>query len=214
VVADTVHQFAPLVLYRLTGLCPADIAVAQIGNGADYQLRFGVAIAQHHQFVFRGLGHAAHNMDIEMAQNIAGGIQQRGGIVVARRNHHMPAARTGATAQKAIVEFQRPVAGGAVIEYITAHQQCFGPLGCDAADQPVEETLELFVAFSPVQRPADVPVRCVQDFHGKPVPCGVVLFLDDCQASRIQGRAGVQRRGWGVMPGKPEHDGLPLLKDY
>ena len=179
VVADTLHQLAPLVLKGFTGLGPADIAVAQIGNGADDQLRFTVGIVQHHQFVFRRLGHAADHVDIEEAQHLAGGIQQRGRIVVARRDHHVPAPRAGAAAQKAVVELQRPIAGRAVVEDITGHQQRLDPFGLDAVDQPVEKVLELLVAFAAIQSPPDVPIRCMQDFHVITALCFATQYKSD-----------------------------------
>ena len=169
-VADTFHQFTPLVIEGFSGFGAADIPVAQIGNGTDDQLRLAAGIIQHHQLIFRRLCHGADHVHIEKAQHLAGGIEERRGIVVSRRDHHVTATRARPAAEKAVIELQRPIARGAVVEDITRYQQCLDPFGLNAADQPVEKALEFLVAFPAVQRPPYVPVRCMEDFHVWQVP--------------------------------------------
>ncbi len=171
-VADPFHQLAPLVLKGLTGLGPPDVPVPQIGDGADDQPWLVVAVVQHHQLVRRFFGHGADHVDIEEAQHFPGGIEERGGIVVAGRDHHLPAPGSATAAEKAVVELQGPIAGGAVVKDIAGEQQRLDPFGLDAAQQPVQETLEFLVAFAAIQGSPDVPIRCVEDFHGKFVVLG------------------------------------------
>ena len=64
-VADPLHQLAPLVLKGFSRLGPADIAVAQIGDSADDQLRPAVGIVQHDKLIRRFLGHTADHVNVE-----------------------------------------------------------------------------------------------------------------------------------------------------
>ena len=78
--------------------------------------------------------------------------------MIPRRDHHVPATRAGAAAQKAVVELQRTVAGCAVVEDITGNEQSLDPFVLDAAEQPVKKAFEFFVALAAVERTADVPI--------------------------------------------------------
>jgi len=85
--------------------------------------------------------------------------------VITGRDHHMPTAGTGTTAQKSIVQLLRPIARSAVIKDVPGHQQSLGPLAFNTTEQPVEKELEFPVAFPAVERPPDMPVRGMQHFH-------------------------------------------------
>ena len=93
VVADALGQLALLVLDALTGLGRADVPVAQIGYGADDQLRRILRVAEHQHFVFRVVWcAAADHVDMEFLEQLARGVEKGGRVVVAGDDDHMPAA--------------------------------------------------------------------------------------------------------------------------
>src|SRR5512133_2915032 len=92
VVADTFHQFAPLVLKGFAGLGPTNITITQIRNRTDYYLGFAIGILKYHQFIRSPLCHAADHMNIEETQHLARGIEQRWGIVVTGSDNDVPAS--------------------------------------------------------------------------------------------------------------------------
>ena len=61
-------------------------------------------------------------MLIEEAEHLAGGIEQRRGIVIARRDHNVPAPHTSHAAEKAVIELQRPIARRAVVKDIPGNE--------------------------------------------------------------------------------------------
>src|SRR5512133_1200176 len=170
VVADTFHQLASLVLKGFSGPGPTNITTTQIRNRTDDQLRSSIGTVQHHQFIRSHLCHAADYMHVEETQYLARGIEQRWGIVVAGSDNDVPTTGTRHAAQEAVVEFQCPVTGRAIVKYVSRNQKCLNPFGLNAVDQPVKKLFKLFVAFAAVQRPPYVPIRCMQNFHVKPVP--------------------------------------------
>ena len=122
--AYAIGQLLILVRRALPGLHRADIPVAQIRHGTDDQLRRPLRILEHQHLILRGIrANVADHMHIKHLQQLLRRLQERGRVMVARDDHHMPAFRAHHPAQEAVIEFLGEVARRAGIEDIPRHQQ-------------------------------------------------------------------------------------------
>ncbi len=117
----------------------------------------------------------AHQMQIKGAQQLVGGIELGGGVVVAADQHHVEAGHFGAQSGQKAVELL-PGAGGGIcgIKQITRHQQGVDLARLEGVAQPVEEGIVFKTAVMTMELMAKVPVGGMEDFHWK--------------AARLQGR--------------------------
>ncbi len=107
-------------------------------------------------------------MEVESAQQLVGGIQLGGRVVVAADEHHLQCRVLGPQTCQEAVELL-PGTGGRVggVEQIARHQQGVNVAGLDCVGQPVEEGVVFEAAVVAVKLMTEVPVGGVQDLHGK-----------------------------------------------
>ena len=118
---------------------------------------------------------AAHQMQIKGAQQLVGGIELGGGVVVAADQHHVEVGHLGAQPRQKTVELL-PGAGGGIggIKQIARHQQGVDLARLEGVAQPVEKGIVFKTAVMTMKLMAKVPVGGMEDFHWK--------------AARLQGR--------------------------
>ena len=111
---------------------------------------------------------AAHQMQVEGPQQLVGGVQLGGGIVVAADQHHVEVRHLGAQPGQEAIELL-PGAGWRIggIKQIPCYQQGVDLPRLDGVGQPVEKGIVFEAALMAMELMAKVPVGCVQDLHEK-----------------------------------------------
>ncbi len=129
-------------------------------------------------------------MDIEEFQDFPGGVQEGRRIVIARDYHHLAVGSGSRPAEKPVVQFLGPVAGGGAVEDIAGNEEGIDILLFNETGQPVQERLAFFVSFPAVEGAAKMPVGGVDNFHRRPI---VDKFAKFCFPSSCHSCAGGNR---------------------
>ena len=69
-------------------------------------------------------------------------------------------------AKETVIQSLRMIAGGAVVKHIPRYKQHINLFILNKSGKPVQEGLKLFISLAAIKSAADVPVRCVENFHG------------------------------------------------
>ena len=107
-------------------------------------------------------------MDIEEFQEFPGGVQEGRRIVIAGDYYHLAVGSGGRPAEKPVVQFLGPVAGGVIVEDIAGGEEDIDIFLFNQTGQPVQERLAFLVSFPAIQGAAKMPVGGVEYFHDIP----------------------------------------------
>ncbi len=137
VICNAFDELVILVFNCFASLDNANIFIPKVRNRTDDGFRLLGPISQYDNFVFRVICYGTHNVDVQGLENLFGGIQKGGGIVVSRNDDNVPAAGTGDCAEKVVVKLLSAVAGGARVKNISGDKQCIDIFGFDSCAEPV-----------------------------------------------------------------------------
>ena len=160
-------QTAFLVGSALVGLGAAQVALVQIGHGADNQLRRAVGRAQGEHLLFGRLFCCADNMHIQRRQHMLRRVQKRGRIVVASGNHHVATAPLRRqTGKKAVIQRLHARRGRLRVKHIARHQQHIDFLRRQCVQQPVQKGGKHRLWTAAMKGAPQMPVGRVQQGEG------------------------------------------------
>ncbi len=151
----------------------AHIPIPKIGDGTAERLGLSRSIPKNEQLLLKGIRQGPHHVHIEHPKKIPGGVQKRGGVVIAPHHHHMTAGRGRHPAEKAVVQLPGAIARCSRIEDVSRDNQKLRGALFDMAGEPVQKFFVLLVALFLVEPPVEMPIRGMDKFH-KPSFCLVM----------------------------------------
>jgi len=175
---DVPMKFAEAIEIRIAGpLGSRDVGWTQEGNGEGERLYLTGRTAQRNQHA--GGVHGAvgatrdrpNHMDVESGEEIGGGFQSGGGIVIAGGDDHLQGGTRAADPGEELVELTlRPRGRTDAVEDVAGNDERVGVSFDELAEQPVEEMGVLGIAIEAVEQLAQMPVRRVDESkrHGNP----------------------------------------------
>ena len=160
IVADSVQQQLLFFAAGVSGLAGDQLARAQEGDRAKYGAGGAVALRQNKG----GMAGAGHHRGFQKGQNIAGFIQRRHRIVVARQYHQLAAGLLKLN-HKAVIQLASVAWRRAGIKDVAGDNNGIDLVRLRAGQQPVEKGRVFGGAALAVKILAKVPVRGVDDAH-------------------------------------------------
>jgi hypothetical protein len=136
-VPDSFDNLPLFIINTFTGLGDTDIAVPEIGDGADEKGGLPIGSVKNDEFIGGIAGRASHDMDIEIFQEFPWCIEKRRRIVITCRDDDVAVRGGRYTAEKAIVQGLGAVTGRAVVKDIACHEEDVDALFLYEIRQPV-----------------------------------------------------------------------------
>ena len=166
--ARAFNHLAVLLLVGFVLDALSDVGFPQEGNRGHHRLGLARSVAQEKRFASRVGERLANHRDADGREEPLRGVQKRGRVVVAARDHDVPAVGLAPYGgEKVVVEVLRKVRGRGVVKDVASDHQAVDVSFGDELAKPVKKLLKRVVAPGAVKRPPQVQVRGVKNAHEK-----------------------------------------------